>query len=258
MQDAQIGSVIRALRHRLDWTQEELGRRAKVSRSVIARAEAGMIDRVAVHLLRNVIQGLGARMTIGVQWRGELLDQLLDAGHAALAELWQRRLEQWGWIVRSEVSFNVYGDRGRIDLLAYHPEWRVLLVVEIKTRIVDIQALLGPLDVKERLAWQVARRFGWAPAVVVPMLVLEESSSCRRRVDAHAALFARFALRGRTAMSWMRRPAQPVIGALIFTAPSPARSKSGRRAGRQRVRRSRAPASVASGVRPHIPADAAV
>jgi transcriptional regulator with XRE-family HTH domain len=223
MQDAQIGGVIRALRHRLDWTQEELSRRAKVSRSVIARAEAGMIDRIAMHLLRQVIQALGARMTIGVQWRGELLDQLLDAGHAALAELWQRRLEGWGWIVHAEVSFNVYGDRGRIDLLAYHPVFRVLLVIEIKTRIADIQALLGPLDIKERLAREVARRFGWDPVVVVPMIVVEESSTCRRRVDAHASLFARFGLRGRDAISWLRRPDHTARGVLVFTAPSPAR-----------------------------------
>lgn len=258
MQDAQIGSVIRALRHRLDWTQEELSRRAKVSRSVIARAEAGTIDRIGVHLLRQVIQGLGGRMIIGVRWRGELLDQLLDAGHAALAELWQRRLEHWGWIVRAEVSFNVYGDRGRIDLLAYHRAYRVLLVIEIKTRIADIQALLGPLEVKERLARQVARRFGWDPMVVVPMLVLEGSSSCRPRVDAHAALFARFALRGREAMSWVRRPFRAVAGVLVLTTPSPAHPQSGRRAGRQRVRHAGPRTSVETGPRSQIPTGGAV
>jgi transcriptional regulator with XRE-family HTH domain len=258
MQDAQIGGVIRALRHRLDWTQEELSRRAKVSRSVIARAEAGLIDRIAVRLLRQVVQALGARMTLGVQWRGELLDQLLDAGHAALADLWQRRLEGWGWIVHAEVSFNVYGDRGRIDLLAYHPGLRVLLVIEIKTRIADIQALLGPLDVKERLAHEVARRFGWEPVMVVPMIVVEESSSCRRRVNGHPALFASFAVRGREAISWVRRPDRRVPGLLLFTTPPTARSRSGRRAGRQRVRPSGHRLSVQSGSESAIQTDAAI
>lgn len=249
MQDAQVGSVIRALRHRLAWTQAELGRRAKVSRSVISRAEAGTIDRIAVHLVRRIVEALGARMTIGVQWRGAQLDQLLDAGHAALADLWQRRLERCGWIVRAEVSFNIYGDRGRIDLLAYHPVFRVLLVIEIKTRIADIQALLGPLDVKERLAGQVARRFGWQPLRVVPMLVVEDTATCRRRVAAHAALFARFAVRGRDAVVWAREPERQVAGLLAFTSPSSARSEGRRRAGRQRVRPSRGALSVNSGAR---------
>ncbi|HET8587452.1 MAG TPA: helix-turn-helix transcriptional regulator, partial [Candidatus Limnocylindria bacterium] len=97
MQDAQISGVIRALRHRLDWTQQELSRRAKVSRSVVSRAERGALDRIAVHLLRRVCEALGAHLTMGVQWQGAQLDQLLDAGHAALAELWQGRLERWGW-----------------------------------------------------------------------------------------------------------------------------------------------------------------
>lgn len=237
MQDAQISAIIRALRHRLDWTQEELSWRAKVSRSVVSRAERGAIDRIAVHLMRRICEALGARLTLGVQWQGSQLDQLLDAAHAALAELWQQRLERWGWLVRAEVSFNFYGERGRIDLLAYHPGLRILLVIEIKTQIVDIQALLGPLDVKERLARQIAQRFDWKPVFVVPMLIVEDASTARRRIKAHEALFARFGLRGQEAQAWLRNPGANVpAGILTFSAPSSARSKSGRRAGRQRVR----------------------
>ena len=45
-----------------------------------------------------------------------------------------------------------------IDLLAIHPAVRVLLVVEIKTRLLDAQDVIGRLDVKRSVALPVARR----------------------------------------------------------------------------------------------------
>lgn len=41
------------------------------------------------------------------------------------------------------MSFNHYGDRGRYDILAFHPPTGILLVVEVKTGIGDVQATLG-------------------------------------------------------------------------------------------------------------------
>ncbi len=62
---------------------------------------------------------------------------------------------------RPEVSFAVYGERGVIDILAWHPGERALLVIELKTEIVDIQDLIGTVDRKRRLARVVARDRGW-------------------------------------------------------------------------------------------------
>jgi hypothetical protein len=39
----------------------------------------------------------------------------------------------------------------------------MLLVVEVKTAIVDVAELLGTLDGKRRLAVRVARERGWQP-----------------------------------------------------------------------------------------------
>jgi hypothetical protein len=41
----------------------------------------------------------------------------------------KERLDRWGWVVRVEVTFNRFGDRGRIDLLAWNPRLAILLVV---------------------------------------------------------------------------------------------------------------------------------
>jgi len=118
----------------------------------------------------------------------------------------KRRLERWGWAVRVEVSYNHYGERGRIDLLAWHPVSRIALVVEIKTSLADVQALLGSVDTKARIAAGLVRRFGWSVDRVVPAIVFLEDRTTRRHLARLDALFDRFELRGRSAVTWARRP----------------------------------------------------
>jgi len=135
------------------------------------------------------------------------------------------------------VSFSRYGERGRVDLLAYHTYVRILLVVEVKTLIVDVQHLLGGLDVKVRLAPSVAREWGWAAQAVVPALVVAEGTTNRCRLSEHPTLFARFALRGWSATRWIRSLVAGVSGLLLLAKLPIANHSDHRRAGRQRVRR---------------------
>jgi hypothetical protein len=134
------------------------------------------------------------------------------------------------------VSFNRYGERGRIDLLAYHPALRILLVVEIKTVLWDLQGLLGSLDVKVRIAPFAARDLGWDPRTTLPAIVIASGTTVRRRLVEHASLFAPFELRGRQAASWVRRPTPGPHGLLILSEVPDVASGDRRRAGRRRVR----------------------
>ncbi len=192
---------------------------------------------------------LGASLRLGVEWHGAGLARLLDAGHAALQATWKARLERLGWLVRAEVTFSRYGERGSIDLLAFHPATRVLLVVEIKTGLFDVQDLLSAQDRKVRLAPEVARRAGWRPAAVMPLLVLPGDTTTRRRLAAVAPLFAHFDLRGPAARSWLRAPSPgpPTGGLLVMTKAPDARNTDRRRAGRQRIRLRRTDARSAPG-----------
>ena len=52
----------------------------------------------------------------------------MPAASSRAAEL----LQSLGWQTRSEVSYSVYGERGSIDVLAWHAPSRTLLVVEVK------------------------------------------------------------------------------------------------------------------------------
>ncbi len=197
----------------------------------------GHAGRLSVRIARSIASAVDLPLNWDIGWQRQEIDRLLDADHSALAALWADRLEKCGWTVRSEVSFNRYGDRGRIDILAFHLVERVLLVIEIKTVLVDAQALLGSLDVKARVCPSVAREIGWQPRHVVPAIVLLDGTTQRRRLSALAPLFSRYSLRGREAATWLRGPAGSPTGILTFTElPSNAGSDV-RRAGRRRVRR---------------------
>ena len=207
--------------------------------------ERGHVDSLSVRSLRRVAAMLDLRLEWEAGFRGGELARLRDADHARLCEWLARRLESLSWLVAPEVSFNHYGDRGRIDLLAYEPIRRVLVVIEVKTVVADIQDVLGALHVKQRIARGEARRIGWDPASVVPMLVLREGSTNRRRVAAHARLFASLAGRGHAAAGWLRRPAGVPSGLLVFVKLPDSNAIDGRRAGRQRMRLPRPRSSVA-------------
>jgi Holliday junction resolvase-like predicted endonuclease len=128
----------------------------------------------------------------------------LDADHAALQTAWKDLLERRGWQVQAEVTYSRYGERGSIDLLALHTATGILLVIEIKTALLDVQAVLATLDAKTRLASHVAAGLGWRPTSTVPMIVLAGGTTTRRRVQQYASLFSGFGMRGHAARAWLR------------------------------------------------------
>jgi hypothetical protein len=180
--------------------------------------ERGHARRLRLGTVEAILGALGARVDLRVLWNGPELDRLLDADHAALGASVKRRLERWGWIVRVEVSYSRFGERGRIDLLAFHPATGTLVVIEIKTELVDVQALLGSLDAETRLAPSIVQPFGWEVRAIVPAIVFQEDRTTRNRLGRVITLFDRFSVRGRAATTWLRRPDGAPSGLLWFTA----------------------------------------
>jgi DNA-binding XRE family transcriptional regulator len=196
------------LRQRRGWRQADLAARAGVSRGVVSLVERETHASVTIGAMYRIADALDARLALDFHWSGAELDRLLDAGHAALAEWLAAFLGRFGWDVRVEVSFNHFGDRGRYDLLAFNAATGVLLVVEVKTAIGDLQELLGRLDIKVRVARRTSTTFGWRLSCVVPLLLLADGTTNRRRTRQHPMLFARFTLRGARASTWLRHPAE--------------------------------------------------
>jgi hypothetical protein len=190
---------------------------------MISRIERGeALGSVPLRAVARLTEALDASVDVTVKWRGEELDRLMDAAHAELVKACVRLFEDRGWVTRVEVSFNHYGDRGRVDVLALHPATRTLAVAEVKSALGDGQDTLGRLDVKARLGDLLASTAGWgSPARVVPILVLGESRSARRLVAAHGALLQRFDTRGRQAIAWLGRPDSSSPAGLLWFARVP-------------------------------------
>jgi transcriptional regulator with XRE-family HTH domain len=240
----RFGRGILALRQRRGWRQEDLAAAAGVARSVAGRVERGLTHGVTVDALAAVAEAVGARVSIRLVWQGEDLDRLLDSAHASLVEAVVRRLVRLGWEVATEVTFSHYGERGSIDVLAYHPFLRVLIVIEVKSVVPDMQAMQAALDRKVRLAPAIARERGWDPVAVARMLVLAESSVNRRRVASHEAqLRTTMPARTRAIVRWVTNPTMTPASGIWFLAT--VLPEDGKRQRRSRIRVRRAPASVA-------------
>jgi transcriptional regulator with XRE-family HTH domain len=210
------------LRQARGWRQIDLGARAGVSRQLVSQLECGELAGLTVRSIARVTEALGASVDLTVRWQGADLDRLGDAAHARLAQSMVTLLDSLGWDTRVEVSFNHYGDRGRVDVLAMHPRSATLVVVELKSAIGDTQDLLGRLDVKVRLGRVLAASVGWpTPNRIVPALVIGESRASRRIVREPGAVFRRFDLRGRQAVAWLRSPTSGGATGLLWFANLP-------------------------------------
>jgi len=88
---------------------------------------------------------MDVRIDLVPRWREGDLDRLRNRAHSSLHESVARMFgEAWSaWILAPEVSFSIYGERGVIDILVWHPGRRSILVVELKTDIVDVNELSG-------------------------------------------------------------------------------------------------------------------
>ncbi len=233
MDPVRLGLAVRALRRRRGWTQLHLAEEARLSQAAVSRCERGEVDTLTHRTLLDIADALGAKVTVTITWHGEELDRLLDAAHADIVEAVVRLLRAAGWEVIPEATFSVYGERGSIDVLAYHPGTGALLVIEVKSVVPDMQAMLSALDRKVRHAPSVAMARGWKVASVSRVLVLPDDRTARRRIETHAATIDQLMpLRTAAVRRWLVDPAASIGGVLFLPI-------AGRAVGRHRIGRSR-------------------
>ena len=209
MEDLRVGSVIRAARLRRGWRQQDLATKGRVSRVTISRVERGHIGSLSLDSIRAICGALDIRLQLEPRWRGGDLDRMMSRRHSALHESVTRTIAAAfpDWEIAPEVSFSIYGERGVIDLLLWHPSRRALLVIELKTDIVDVGEMLGTLDRKRRLAWKIAEERGWSPRTVSAWIVVAGSRTNERRVaEFQTMLRSAYPADGRQIRRWLRDP----------------------------------------------------
>lgn len=217
MDHVKFGLAVRAVRRRRGWTQAELADRAGVSQAAVSRAERGAARTLTLRTLERIAEALGARASLRLFWHGEELDRLLDAVHAGLVERVIALLRATGWEVVPEATFSVYGERGSVDVLAFHPRLGALLIVEVKSVVPDMQAMLAGIDRKVRLGSGLAEDRGWRIRSVSRLLVLPDDRTARRRLADHAATIGQvLPLRTAAVRRWIARPVGPMGGVLFL------------------------------------------
>ena len=246
MDNLRFGITVRQVRIRRGWRQDDLAAATHVSRAQIGRIEHGHVDAIQLGTLRQVCAALEIRVDLVPRWRGADLDRMLSSRHAMLAEsvVEALRRDSPEWQVFPEVSFSIWGERGVIDLLAWHPGRRALLIIELKTELVDVGETLGTMDRKQRLVGRVAADRGWEPTTVSGWIILAAGRTNERRLAAfRSTLRAAYPVDARQMRAWLRDPVGSVAALSIWHEPAPRSGQGGAKslAAIQRVRGRAAP-----------------
>jgi transcriptional regulator with XRE-family HTH domain len=245
--DPRIGASYRVLRRRKGWRQRDVGKAAGVSQSVVSRIEAGHIDQMTISTLRTVAGALDSMFVGEMRWKGGALERLLDERHSALVGATVATLTRYGWVSEVEVSYSHYGERGSIDIVAWHQQTATLLVVEVKTELISVEATLRKLDEKVRLApiVRASEASGQGgpprpPSAIGRLLVLPDTTTSRRHLARHEGVLGMaLPLRGMDVRAWIRRPVGAASGVMLVPEGPGIREGNAKRGGAtpHRIRR---------------------
>jgi transcriptional regulator with XRE-family HTH domain len=160
----ETGRAIADARRAIGWSQRDLATRAMVPQSAISRLERGRRSAIDLTTIERIAGRLGARMSLvfDAPFLNDRRAQR-DRVHARCIGYAASRLRRAGWLVMSEVEIDGAFGPGWIDILAFHQQAAVLLVVEVKTEIRDLGRIQRTLAWYERRAPAAARRAGWWP-----------------------------------------------------------------------------------------------
>ena len=155
----------------LDITQRDLAGIVGVSRSQITAIEAGR-SNPPLGMVQQIANALGLEIDFIARPPQVIAPRQRDLVHAWCSAHVDRRLRRAGWETRREVEVVHARSHGWIDLIAFDPRTRTLVIVEIKTRLDDLGAIERQLGWYEREALAVANRHGWVPTRVVTWLLV--------------------------------------------------------------------------------------
>ena len=128
-EDERLARSSRLLRRQAGLRQSDL----ETSRHVAQEVEAGRAGQLRLELVRAHFAALGAKAQVAIWWDGAALDRLLDERHAEVVNSTSAVLALNGFTVKTELTFNDYGDRGSIDVFAGHDTTRAVFVGEAKS-----------------------------------------------------------------------------------------------------------------------------
>ncbi len=218
---SQAAALILDARRAMGWTQDELASRAGTSQTRIWRLENGDPSAFDPSVFDDILAALGVRLTLNANAR-HLDDRARqrDAVHARLLETIAAALERHRWTVLTEVPVGGDPPRGWIDLVAHREIDEAMTVAEVKTLINDAGDVQRQLTYYTHEAPWAARRVGWRPRVIVPVLAVLDTESVAAVLRDNAAQLRRaFPGDPRQLVQWLASPTEPPpMGATILAA----------------------------------------
>jgi hypothetical protein len=217
--DERLARAARALRQRQGLRQRDAVAPGR-SRHFTLQLEAGEAAGLRLGDIREHFARFGATVRVTAWWNGASLDRLIDERHAAVIESGITLLRRAGWErTETEVTFNEWGERGSIDILAAHEPTESMVVAEAKSDWGSLEETIRVLDVKSRLAPTIAeKRFGFVPQRVAVLLMFPSERNARRIAQRYSATLATaFPARNVEIRRWLRRPEGMLRGLWFVT-----------------------------------------
>jgi transcriptional regulator with XRE-family HTH domain len=210
----RLGASIRAVRTALGLSQRAFADRIGRSQAYVSLLERGLIGTLSVVELDRVCKSLGATLVLGVEAPVLIAGpRQRDAAHARCVAYVARRLRADGWLVEREVPVGSPSRPGWIDIVAFNPTSRVLLVIEVKTELVDLGGLERQLGWYVREAPRRAATLGWATEAVLGCVLMLSTTATDDRLRENAPGIRQvFPLRSRDLMNVLRGGSVPRRG----------------------------------------------
>ncbi len=217
-----VGTGLRAARQARGWSQRRLAADSEVPQTVISSIERAAQRHPPLDTVDRLCRALDAELVVEVRPARVVgrVDQR-DPAHSACSGATRRILVRGGWVAESEVEFQTGRSHGFIDLLAYDPAGRRLLVVEVKTELRDTGALERQVGWYLREAPVVAARLGWRPTQVGGIVAFLATTANDGAIIANrTALAAAFPVRGRAVLAALLHGAALTGRGLVMVDPS--------------------------------------
>jgi transcriptional regulator with XRE-family HTH domain len=181
----EIASAVLRARHVRRWSQRRLAAACSLSQSMVSAIERARVPDLPISTAIRVLDALDVRVDLRLIAPTAAAPPVRDRVRARCVAYVARQLERRGWLVATEVAEGDARWRGFIDVLAFHPTARLLLVIEVKVELDDIGATDRQLGTYERFSWSAAHDLGWRPRAATGVLLLLSTDDGDRRLIQH-------------------------------------------------------------------------
>jgi transcriptional regulator with XRE-family HTH domain len=178
-----LARFCRDSRTALGRSKAEVAAAIGVSATYVDQIERGRANPT-IDVVDRLVKALGLEVTFRPPIVvGDLRQR--DLVHARCSGYVSRRLLTMGWLTAREAEIAHSRSHGWVDLLAFDPRSRTLLIIEIKTVLDDLGAIERQIGWYEREARVLARQRGWTAHRVVAWLLVLATDEVDARLRAN-------------------------------------------------------------------------